>query len=437
MKFVRIFDPKTNWNFVGHFKYSWIATGMLFLAFFVGLFTLGMPWGIDFLGGLEMQVKFQRQVSANEIRDVLSGLGFSKNQVQQYGTTQNNEMLIRVESVAALTDQDLAKIQSLIDENFPKTAQSMEQRILFDKKSGSQLSIWLDVPYGPELTDPFERKHLLEEQRQKLVQQISEKASVELRKTASVGEKADISGAISADEPQNNTVRYTVHFAGVAGKIQKELTSKFGAVEVRRVDFVDSQVSRQLRTDGLLAVIYAILAIVIYIAIRFDIYFSPGAVFSLVNDTLGALLVFIFFRLEFDTPSIAALLSIIGFSVNNTVVIYDRIREILPHNPKKPLAYEEVKHYVNTAINETLSRTINSSLTTFLASMSIAIFASGAIRTFATIISVGIVIGAFSSAFVAPAAFLLAKKYIQPKSSDISEISTGRPSREDRAKGVV
>jgi preprotein translocase SecF subunit len=261
---------------------------------------------------------------------------------------------------------------------------------------------------------------------------------VELRKSAgSVGEKPDISGAVVADDPQNGLVRYTVQFAGVTGKIQQELQKKFGAVDIRKVDFVDSLVSRQLRTDGLLAVIYAILAIVIYIAIRFDVYFSPGAVMSLVNDTLGAIFVFVFFRVEFDMPSIAAILSIIGYSVNNTVVVYDRIRETLPQHPKKPLSMDEIKHYVNKAINDTLSRTINSSLTTFIASTAIWIFATGSIQRFAMVLSVGIVVGAFSSAYVAPAAFILAKKYFQPKSSDIGVEHTTGPSREERAKGVV
>lgn len=442
MKQIRFFDPKKNINFVGQFKTAWIATGILIVATTVGLIFFGMPWGIDFLGGLEMQVKFPKTVAAHEIRAVLEDIGFSKNQVQQFGAAQNNEMLIRIESMAAINDDDLARIRSQVDMTFPPRSQTKEpdQRIVFDKKSGSQLSIWLDVPYDASLTDPFARKAALLEQRQKLAKVIEEKADVELRKSASIGsETADTTNAILADEPQNDMVRYTIQFAGVTGKIQQELAAKFGAVEIRRVDFVDSLVSRQLRTDGLLAVIYAILAIVIYIAIRFDIYFSPGAIFSLVNDTLGALLVFVFFRVEFDVPSIAALLTVIGYSVNNTVVIYDRIREILPNNPKKPLSYEEVGPYVNTAINETLSRTINSTLTTLLASIPICIFASGAIQNFATVLSVGLVVGAFSSAYVAPAAFLLAKKYIQPRQhadENIHSVS-GRPTREERAKGVV
>lgn len=439
MKQIRFFDPKKNINFVGQFRAAWIATGFLIVITIGGIIAFGMPWGIDFLGGLEMQVKFSKPVSANEIRGVLEKLDFAKNQVQQYGTAQNNEMLVRIESMAAINDADLERINKLIDENFPRKGEGHDQRVMFDKKTASQISVWLEVPYDANLTDPFARKAAIEAQRAKLAEVIEEKAGIELRKHASLsGEAVSRTNAILADEPQNDKIRYTVQFAGAAGKIQKEMAAQFGAVEIRRVDFVDSQVSRQLRTDGLLAVIYAIIAIVIYIAIRFDIYFSPGAIFSLVNDSLGTLLVFVFLRIEFDLPSIAALLTVIGYSVNNTVVVYDRIREILPNNPKRPLTAEECKPYVNTAINETLSRTINSTLTTLLASIPICIFTTGAIQHFAFALTVGLIVGAFSSAYVAPAAFLLAKKYIQPsKTEDTIHTVSGRPTREERAKGVV
>lgn len=434
MKFVRIFDPKTNLNFVKHFKTAWIASGLMMAAFVVGVLTLGMPWGIDFLGGVEMQVKFQKPVSSDEIRNVLEKIGFDKNQIQQYGPSENNEMLIRIESMAALNDNDLAKITSLINEAFPKTDE--QERIMYDKRSGNQLTVWLSVPAGSDALDATAQKALLDQQKIRLANLIHEKSGVELRKSAAaVGDVADIYGAVASDEPQGGRIRYTIQFAGVAGQISKELALAFGQAEVRRVDFVDSQVSRQLRSDGLLAVIYAIIAIVIYIAVRFDMYFSPGAIFSLINDIVGALLVFVFFRVEFDAPSIAALLTIVGYSVNNTVVIYDRIRETLPSNPKKPLSIDEILVYVNKAINDTFSRTINTTLTTLFSSVAILIFTSGSIQGFAIVLSVGIVVGAFSSVFVAPAAFMLAKK-LKPQSHDTHDVSNHH-TREDRAKGVV
>lgn len=436
MKFVTIFDPKNPVNFVKHFKTANIISVIAAIALVIGLFTLGMPWGIDFLGGVEMQVKFQKPVASDDIRRVLEENGFNKSHIQQFGSDENNEKLIRIESMAALTEKDLALITQLIDEQFPRNPQDQDQRIVYEKQSGNQLSVWLYEPYGDEVTDPFQKKAMLTEQKHKLADLIQDKANIELRKSSeTVGAEANIYGAVTSDEPQNKKVRYIVQFAGVAGQISRELSKNFGQVDIRKVDFVDSQVSRQLRSDGLLAIIYAILAIVIYIAIRFDIYFSPGAIFSLVNDVIGAMLVFVFFRVEFDAPSIAAILTIVGYSVNHTVVIYDRIRETLPQNPKKPLSYDEIKGYVNTAINDTLSRTINTTITTLIASVAIWVFGSGSIKGFAIVLSAGLTVGGLSSIFVAPAAFLFAKKFIKPAGHDLQ--ASDMHTREDRAKGVV
>jgi preprotein translocase subunit SecF len=434
MKFVTIFDPKKPINFVKYFKVANIISVVAALAFVIGVLTLGMPWGIDFLGGAEMQVKFQKPVSSEQIRKVLEDIGFAKNHIQQFGAAENNEKLIRIESMAALNDDDLALIKKLIDEEFPKV--SDQERILYDKRNGNQLTVWLSEPYASDV-DFLAKKPLLEQQKIKLAHLIQDKARVELRKSSeTMGSEASIYGAIASDEPQGGRVRYTIQFAGVAGQIGKELTKNFGQVDIRKVDFVDSQVSRQLRSDGLLAIIYAILAIVLYIAIRFDFYFSPGAIFSLVNDVVGALLVFVFFRVEFDAPSIAAILTIVGYSVNHTVVIYDRIRETLPHHPKKPLSFDEISAYVNTAINDTLSRTINTTITTLLASTAIWVFGSGSIKGFAIVLSVGFTVGGLSSIFVAPAAFLFARKYFKPLSTDTHK-DASEHSREERAKGVV
>lgn len=427
MKFVTIFDPRKEINFVGRFK---VATGLsLVLPFlsFVSLLVFGIPWGIDFLGGLEMQVKFPSNVPAGQVREALESAGFGKNQVQQFGALQNNELLIRAERVAALQQSDVERIKQLIEQSFGAS------RVFFDEKSGSQLAVWLDDSTKNE-TDPTVRKNALNQQRHALADLLNQKGGVELRKSAATKDATpDIYGAVMADEPQNGQIRYTIHFAGVSGKIEKVLATKFGAVEVRKVDFVDSQVSQQLRTDGLLAVIYSLIAIVIYVAIRFDLFFSPGAIVALISDVMGALMVFTIGRVEFDTPSIAALLTILGYSINNTIIIYDRIREDVP---KGILSADELKLCVNKAINQTFSRTINSTLTTLIASSSLWIFATGTIKNFAMVLTIGIIVGVFTSLFVSPAAYLLAKRYFKQPTNDASNSTKGH-SREDKAKGVV
>ena len=169
---------------------------------------------------------------------------------------------------------------------------------------------------------------------------IDGKTGFKLRRTKRKGqEKADYqSDSITRSEPYDSNVRkYVIHFQGITDKIGKALNEKFGCAEARCVEFVDSQVSQQFRTDGALALIYALLAILAYVAFRFDIFFSPGAVVALVHDSLGALALFAFVRIEFDLPSVAALLTVVGYSINNTIVIYDRVREILP--PRKPKSH--------------------------------------------------------------------------------------------------
>lgn len=430
MKFITIFDPRKEINFVGRFKTATALSLVLPVLSFASLLMFGIPWGIDFLGGMEMQVKFPNPVSAGDVREVLEDNDFQKNQVQQFGASQNNELLIRVERVAALEEANVNQIKASLEKDFGLEG----TRVLFEQKSGNQLAVWLKDP-SLGITDAEQIKASLNNQRTKLADLLNKQPGVELRKSAaSKDEVADIYGAVMADDPQNDQVRYTIHFAGISGKIQKILENKFGAVEIRKVDFVDSQVSHQLRTDGLLAVIYSLIAIVIYVALRFDLFFSPGAIVALVSDVMGALMVFTIGRVEFDTPSIAALLTILGYSINNTIIIYDRIREDIPRGN---YSQEELRYLVNKAINQTFSRTINSTLTTLMASLALWIFATGTIKDFAMVLTCGIIVGVFTSLFVSPAAYLFARKHFKNFVDMDSDTQKTGHSREEKARGVV
>lgn len=431
MKFVTIFDPKRDLNFVRLFdKAIWFSI-ILPLTTLILLFTLGINWGIDFSGGTELQVKFNKTIPPAEIREVLEEAGFSKNQVQQFGAESNNELLIRVQSVAVLKKEDIDRLKSFIQKDFGFS--DSEVAIAYDESSSSQATIWLKEPAYANKEDAESYKQDLLTQKSSLTS-IIEKSGLKLRASGDNVAEHTTTSAVTQDDPIDGKVKYIVHFEGVSNKINQALAAKFGTIEIRKVDFVDSQMSKQLRTDGVLAVFYSLLAIVIYIAIRFDLFFSPGAILALVTDVFGAMLVFVLGRVEFDAPCVAALLTILGYSINNTIVIYDRIREKVPQHPKKPLSSEEIKPYVNKAINDTLSRTINTTLTTLFASVSIWIFATGVIKVFAMVLTVGITIGAFTSIFISPAAYVLAKKYI--KSNENSE-DRSNFSREDKAKGVV
>lgn len=309
------------------------------------------------------------------------------------------------------------------------------------RELGFEVSAAADKLVEPEFDAALAGDKLLDTQQAALSEVLDKDSGYKLRRTKSSGdESSDASDAIHRDDPYQGTVKYLVHFRGVSIKIEKVLAEKFGEVEVRRVEFVDSKVAEQLRTDGLLAIIFALLCILIYIAVRFDIFFSPGAVIALVHDAIVALAIFPLSRfvssIEFDQPSIAAVLTVVGYSINNTIVIYDRIREVTPQDPKKPINDEQARAYVNSAVNDTFSRTINTTLTTIFASLALWAFAGGVVQNFAIVLSAGILLGAFSSTFLAPATYLFFRKNFHTEEQEKKKQQRGL-SREDKARGVV
>ena len=166
--------------------------------------------------------------------------------------------------------------------------------------------------------------------------------------------------------------------------------------EILRVDYVGPQVGKELRTQGAVSLVYALIGIVLYIMLRFDIRFAPGSVVKMVVDILVVVGFYVLAQRSFDLTSIAALLTVAGYTVNDCVVIYDRIRENLELHPRRPL-----RENVNNAINETLGRSINTSVCTLLSLFGIIFFATGSIWNFAMAMAVGVVAATWSSTFLA------------------------------------
>jgi len=175
-----------------------------------------------------------------------------------------------------------------------------------------------------------------------------------------------------------------------------------GGVELRRIEFVGPQVGDELREQGGLAMLLALGLVMLYIAFRFQLKFAVGAVVALIHDVLITLGFFSITRMEFDLTVLAALLAVIGYSLNDTIVVFDRIRE----NFRKIRRTEPIE-IVNISLSETLSRTLFTSLTTLLVLMSLAIFGGEMINAFAIALIVGIAVGTYSSIYVASNVLLL------------------------------
>ncbi|MFT5713434.1 MAG: preprotein translocase subunit SecF [Glaciecola sp.] len=167
-------------------------------------------------------------------------------------------------------------------------------------------------------------------------------------------------------------------------------------IDVRRVEFVGPQVGEELTEDGGLAMLYALIGILIYVSFRFEYRFAIGSVVALIHDVIITLGLFSLFRLEFDLTVLAAILAVIGYSLNDTIVVFDRIRETFLRKRKG-----DSFDIVNSALNDTLSRTLMTSGTTLLVVFSLYWFGGTVIHDFAIALLVGIVIGTYSSIYIA------------------------------------
>jgi len=183
--------------------------------------------------------------------------------------------------------------------------------------------------------------------------------------------------------------------------LEENLEKRIGPLEVERVEFVGPKVGAELREDGLKAIGIACLLILIYIGFRFSVRYAPGAVVALLHDVLITASLWILLGLEFDLRVLAALLAIIGYSLNDTIIVYDRIRENMELRTKYDL-----KEVLNQSVNQTLSRTLLTSFTTLAAVLALLVLGGEVIRPFALAMTIGIVVGTYSSIYIASPSLL-------------------------------
>lgn len=186
----------------------------------------------------------------------------------------------------------------------------------------------------------------------------------------------------------------------VATAVEKTMRTDFAnaGVEIRKVDVVGAKAGKQLRLSAFLAMCWAFISVMIYLGLRFDFRYAPGVVISLVHDTAIMLGIYALFGFEFSLLTVAAVLAVIGYSLNDTVIVYDRVRE---HEHKYPGV--DLLTLINNATNETLSRTIVTSGATLMVTVLMYLLGGGAIKDFFFAFSIGIVVGTYSSIYVASA----------------------------------
>lgn len=193
-----------------------------------------------------------------------------------------------------------------------------------------------------------------------------------------------------------------------AGVVAKALTPIAGSVDIRRVEFVGPQIGDELRSKGFIALLLSMGAILVYISIRFEMRYAIAAVAALVHDLVLTVGAFSFLQKEVTMTVLAALLTIIGYSLNDTIVVFDRVRENISKHGKKSL-----KDILNISINEMLNRTLMTSITTLVVLVALFLFGGGVIHDFAFTLMFGVIVGTYSSVFVAAPVVLAMEGYYQ------------------------
>jgi len=224
--------------------------------------------------------------------------------------------------------------------------------------------------------------------------------------------------------PEEILIRVQNKNATNSSKISTDILDALGAafgedaVEMRRVEFVGPQVGEELTQAGILAVLFAMIAILAYVTFRFKLRFAIGADAALLHDITLVVGIFALTGKEFTLPVVAAILTVIGYSLNDTIVVFDRIRENLAFNRKKKKPDSEVD-VVNTSLNQTLARTLMTSLTTLLVVGALFLLGGEVIHNFAFALIVGIVVGTYSSVYIASPVMLALEGRFGPSDEEM------------------
>jgi preprotein translocase subunit SecF len=364
---MQILSKTPNIDFIGKRKPALFASSVINLGIIVGVALFGFNFGVDFVGGTVVEVKFDHPVSAEEVRKRAQAGGLTDVSVQRIGFEDENSYLLRMGGVTQLTAENATQAeQSLRTVATVKTFEADLDNGLVNLRTEG----------------PVEEAQLRE---------AMGKVGIGLNEVRDLGEAQ---GGAGYD--------YQMVASGIADKVFAALSAGHMDAEGKadflrqRVDYVGPQVGKQLRAKGIASLLYAMVAILIYVAFRFDFKFGPGALLAMVHDVVMVCGYYLVSRREFNLTSIAALLTVVGYSVNDTIVVYDRVREEMARYKGKPLP-----EIINIAVNNTLVRTILTSGTTIISLMGLLIFAGGELWDFAMAMVVGIIVGTYSTIYIA------------------------------------
>ena len=376
---------KKDFNIFGVRKIA-VTISLLFMAASIVIISvMGVKRGVQFVGGSEIQVKFKEPVPISDLRAAFMDNGFSHASIMQI--TGQNEFIIKLKGKAGDETAKGSKVSQRISAIFREASKEKETS-LFDLNKTNPTDLAYLMKKGNPLK--IDANKMIGENRT-VYDDIAEKI-IKAR-----SDKGDFFNSM-------DDALATVTQPEAKAFLTKSCT--LGNYIKMKEDTFSPSISSEQTEKAILAIVMALAAILVYISIRFKFDFAVGAVLALVHDVTISLGMFVLFKQEFTLPVVAAFLTIVGYSLNDTIVVFDRIRENLKIVKTVPL--EQV---INSSIIQTLSRTLLTSLTTLFVVVVIFFFGGLALKGFSFPLLVGIIVGTYSSIFIASPVYYFVEEH--------------------------
>ncbi len=362
LEFVKRYLDALEFDFVRYRYRAAVFSGLLMLASWAVFVIIGPNWGIDFTGGTEIHIKFEEATDIGDVRAALRAMDLSDDAVQAVNGRESGEFVIRIQDAAfGMEELEVEMGDALVKLYGPDW--------VVDMRSSAEVSARFELDYSGDL-----KTH------QEVARDI----------------RPLFPGATVSPGRNDNTV--VIQVPGLSERIKDRIASSLGdrPFEVLSTDSVGPKVGGELRRQGFISIMATLGLVLLYVAFRFDVGFAPGAVLALAHDVSLTVGVFVLAQIEFNLPMIGALLTIVGYSLNDTIVIYDRIRENRDRYRRNDLS-----NLLNVSISETLTRTVATSVTTLLAITMFLVLGGPVIQNFALAMVCGIIFGTYSTVFVA------------------------------------
>ncbi|MCS7079709.1 MAG: protein translocase subunit SecF [Chloracidobacterium sp.] len=385
-----------NYDFLGKAKYFIAFSVVVLIAGCVSMVTRGFNLGVDFAGGTKLTVRFVSPPDENQIREALRKGGYAPDKVviqrtsKQLSQSDRNEVFINTPQTEADVDGDKRKITAALQQHYgtPVPADKLDVNLVGASTLADRLTE-LDVLDLKKTLPPGE-------------------AEKEYRRFADhVIRVRDAAGGTLSDLKAVPLTGFDVKMGEAL-----ERAAAVGAFNIVSAEIVGPQVGKDLRNRAIIVTIVACIGMLFFIALRFEWIYGVAAVIAVVHDVLITLGLFSLFQWEISLTFIAAMLTLVGYSMNDTIVIFDRIREQLKERRREDLA-----KLTNNAINQTLSRTVITSGLTLLSVLALVLFGGDVLRSFSLALLVGIVFGTYSSIAIAGPILLWWKRYLEQRQS--------------------